>query len=366
MNLMRSTENKILVFIVSAVFLSCVGQGKVNTKNAKFEQDSIGETVDDLAPNSHLIYQDKNHNYWFGNDIGIYKYDGKTVKHFTPKDGLVSTRIIGIQEDKFGNLYFDTPEGVSKFNGEQFVTLKIIEGDSEKSIWKSDEDDLWFRVGWDKKGPYKFDGNNLYNVEFPKSKIEDDLYEKYPNISFNPYGIFSMFKDSKGNVWFGTSDLGIYHFDGNEVRWMHEEHLGLMPGGGAFGIRSIIEDKEGFFWICNNSHKYKVLPDIEGDDTGLQLLNYSKEKGVDIADEEVLYFMSMVLDDNGSLWMVNNDGIWKNNGEELVAFFISDGAKNISPTSIYKDHKGDLWFGTPSDGIYIYEGMKYHKATFSK
>ena len=358
-------KNIILLLIISTIISSCLGQGKPDTKNTEVEQDSVGEIVSELAPNTHLIYQDSNHNYWFGNDSEIYKYDGKTLLVFTLKDGLVSNKIIGIQEDNLGNIYFDTPDGVSKYDGQQFETLKVTENHSNKGIWKSDLDDLWFRIGWDKKGPYKFDGQNLYHLEFPKSKIEDELYTKYPNISYNPYSIFSMLKDSKGNLWFGTADLGIYQFDGDQIRWMHEEHLGSTPGGGSFGIRSIVEDKEGYFWICNTNYKYKILPDSIGDDEPLKVLNYKREKGVIHKNEEVLYFMSMILDDKGNLWMINNDGVWKNNGQELVKFFVKDGESDISPSSAYKDNNGDLWFGTRRDGIYIYNGKVFEKATFN-
>jgi ligand-binding sensor domain-containing protein len=366
MKLKGILESGTIAFVIATLISSCAGQSKAEVKNTEIVQNSLGEIVVDLAPNTHLIYQDRNHNYWFGNDTGTYKYDGKTLLRFTQKDGLISNRILGMQEDKLGNIYFDTPEGVSKFDGQQFETLNVIADHPEKNKWKSEPDDLWFRMGWDRKGPYRFDGENLYYVEFPKSKIEDDFYAKYPNVSYNPYSMYSMFKDSKGNSWFGTADLGIYQFDGDQIRWMHEEHLGTSPEGGAFGIRSIIEDKDGYFWICNTNYKFKMLPESKDDDEQLKSLNYEREKGVVDEHDETLYFMSMVLDDNGILWMVNGDGMWKNNGQELVQFFINDGKSDISPTSVCKDDKGDLWFGTESDGIYKLDGGVFEKAVFNE
>ena len=50
-------------------------------------------------------------------------------------------------------------------------------------------------------------------------------------------------------MWFGTSNLGIYRFDGQHVDWMYEDHLTNPPDGGSFGIRSIIEDRNGDFWL---------------------------------------------------------------------------------------------------------------------
>ena len=54
-----------------------------------------------------------------------------------------------------------------------------------------------------------------------------------------------MYEDSRGNIWFGTSNLGIYLFDGTEISWMYENHLIETPEGGNFGVRSIAEDQDG-------------------------------------------------------------------------------------------------------------------------
>jgi ligand-binding sensor domain-containing protein len=312
------------------------------------------------------MYQDKKHTYWLVNDAKIYQYDGQTLRQFTEKDGLVSNRIIGIQEDQLGNIYFDTPEGVSKFDGKQFETLKISSDDSQKSNWKSEPNDLWFRIGWDKKGPYRFDGKYLYHLEFPKSKMEEELYAKYPEITYNPYSIYSMYKDSKDFLWFGTADLGIYQFDGKKISWMYEEHLGTTPEGGSFGIRSIMEDEKGYFWIANTNYKYKILPINGGEAPSLSLLNYQKEKGINAQNDTSLYAMSMFIDIEGNQWITNNDGVWRSNENKLTPFFIKDSNRSISPSSVYQDNQGDFWLGTKTDGIYKYDGVDFKKVLFNK
>jgi ligand-binding sensor domain-containing protein len=349
------------IIIISAIFSSCIGQSKSDTKLAVVENQSVGEGITYMDPGAKLIFHDSSNNYWFGSEKGLYKYDGKGLQFFTSKVGLISNKIFGVQEDKLGNIYFDTPAGVSQFDGIQFKKLKVVEDHSEKNIWKLEPDDLWFRIGWDRKGPYRFDGKNLYHLAFPKSSIEDEFYAKYPNVSYNPYSIYSMFKDSKGNLWFGTSDLGIYRYDGNQISWMHEEHLGTTPEGGAFGIRSIMEDKDGYFWICNPKYKYKILSENVDENERLAMLKYDVEKGIVNPNNEVQYFMSMLTDDIGNLWMVNADGVWRYNGKELVHFYVKYGGRNISPTSVDKDNLGVLWFGTKKDGLYKYNGKIFEK-----
>lgn len=41
-----------------------------------------------------VIYQDKDDVYWFGSwEDGLYRYDRKTITHYTSKDGLRHNRI---------------------------------------------------------------------------------------------------------------------------------------------------------------------------------------------------------------------------------------------------------------------------------
>jgi len=361
MNLIKTYFSLSMTLVILLSFSSCNAQSKTDSKQKSPTQNKIGKTLTELDAKATLIYQDKANNYWFGSkDKGVYKYDGKSLVLFTQKDGLINHSIIAIQEDKCGNLYFDTQEGVSKFDGQKFTKLEVTENDSSKNKWKSEPDDLWFRIGWDKKGPYRYDGKNLYHLEFPKNKMEDEFYAKNPNAGFNPYSIFSMYKDSKGNMWFGTADMGVYRFDRKKVAWMYEKHLMEAPGGGAFGVRSIIEDKDGFIWITNSTYKYKILPDsFEGVEPFP--INYKREKGIGNSEKEAQYFMAMAVSSNGELWMVNSDGVWRKDEGKLIHFPIKDGEKSIPISSIYKDNQGSIWIGTQGYGSYKYNGKTFEK-----
>ena len=359
MALRKITFKTILIFGIAITCFSCEGQVKTESKPKTITQKSIGNIIPELDPKAILCYQDKKDNYWFASkEKGIYQYDGKTLLFFDTTDGLISNRIITIQEDKNGNIYFDTPEGISKFDGKNFTTLAVLENDTPKQEWKLEQDDLWFSMGWDKKGPYRFDGKNLHYLEFPKNEMEDIFYAKYPNVSFSPYGIYRIYKDNKGNIWFGTASMGIYCYNGRKISWMYEQQLTETPEGGAFGIRSIAEDKDGFFWFCNTNYKYKILPD-NLEKNGLDSINYERKIGI-TNKEKTLYFSSMVTDDNKDIWAVTYDnGVWRNDGKTWTQYSIKNDGKNVLLHSIYKDNQGDLWIGTQDKGSYKYNGKTF-------
>src|SRR4051812_16477485 len=77
-----------------------------STSNDKKATPATGAIVSDLGKSAMYVFQAKNNDYWYGsNDRGVYRYDGKSLVNFTTKDGLVSNRIRGVQEDKSGNIY---------------------------------------------------------------------------------------------------------------------------------------------------------------------------------------------------------------------------------------------------------------------
>ena len=93
-------------------------------------------------PRAHItdiirrLYEDKNGNMWIGtNSMGLYRYDGKTLRHFAGKEGFAGNAVRGIAEDKNGNIWFGTNKGLIKYDGNQFTTLTIKDGLRHNEIW---------------------------------------------------------------------------------------------------------------------------------------------------------------------------------------------------------------------------------------
>jgi len=348
------------------ILTSCNGQNASSVSNStRNEQDSsiaIGDTVSELDKSILIVFQDKNNNYWFGSDgQGVYRYDGNTTIHFSTKDGLSNNRIREIQEDKSGNTFFTTLDGISKFDGQKFTTLAVAEGNE----WKLDTDDLWFMGEPGKNGPYRYDGESLYHLEFPKHYMEDEFYAMIPNPPYSPYEVYTIYEDRRGVIWFGTSNFGICRYDGKSLSWMYEEHLTSIKGGGSFGIRSIIEDKAEKFWFCNSSYRYYILP-TSSVGQGKILIDYKREKGIDNLKapegKDMIYFMSAIEDNIGDLWMVTySQGVWRYDGKTITHYSVKDGSKEITLYSIYKDKQGDLWIGSHEAGAYKFNGNSFER-----
>lgn len=324
-------------------------------------QTASGDTVSKLGDHLWYVFQDKEDNYWFGsNGEGVYRYDGRTIVNFTTKDGLANDTVRQIQQDKDGDIFISTFGGISKFDGKAFTTLKPI----ISREWKLEPNDLWFYVlGKKYEGAYRYNGSELYHLEFPKHYLHDEIYPRVVNSFFSPYEVYSIYKDRQGAIWFGTSVFGACRFDGETVKWMYEDDLTYVPNGGTFGIRSIFEDRDGSFWFCNTLHRYRFDFEKTLDSDRLQ---YQKTEGIGkettFSGDDHIYYSYILEDSAGNIWLTTWDkGVYKYDGENTANYVVKDGDMNVNLVSMYKDNGGDLWLGTPENGVFKFNGNTFER-----
>ncbi len=359
--LSRTKSNSLFFLSLLLVLSACYGQREI--KNGETDS-SLGDIVSELPATIWITYQDQHYNYWYGSDgDGLYRYNGETLVHYSEKHGLPNGRIRGIQEDHKGNVFVTSMDGVHLFDGEKFVTLPVVESNE----WRLDSTDLWFAVLGKNgsEGPYRYDGKVLHHLKFPKNPREEAYYKANGRHPWSPYDPYTVYRDRTGNIWFGTSEFGLCRYDGKSFGWLYEKHLSLIEGGGSFGIRSIIEDKEGAFWICNTRYRYTILPTntIEKDTV---LVDYKREDGmlnaISPEGKDRIYFQSAVKDDQGDLWLMTyQQGVYRYDGEKLTRYEVKNGTQPLTHFSMYKDRKGLLWLGTNEDGVYRFNGKSFVK-----
>lgn len=346
---MKIKLNIFIFFNAMVLLTSCNGQS--TKQQVKTDNIVNGNTVTELGNNIMVIHQDKNDIYWFGSwDTGVYRFDGIAVTNFTTKHGLPSNRIDEIKEDKFGNIYFNSfyPNAtIVKFDGHTFTTLTA----TPNNEWKLQSDDLWFKHSYEFENKvYRYDGITLYELQLPKP----------PNLP-NPFGIYSIYKDKKGNIWFGTNPVGVLRYDGKSFEWITEEDVTEFRTEGANGVRSITEDKNGDFWF-NTEYRYSVY-----DSTSLKSSKiYTRHESIGSLDGKntsgLNEYLSTVRDNNNNLWFVTySSGVWKYDGTKITHYLVQDNSKDITLFSIYKDNKGDLWLGTHENGAYKFNGTTFEK-----
>ena len=163
-------------------------------------------TVDNgLSSNKVLcINQDKDGLMWFGTDNGLNRYDGYRFKHFfsdnTDSTSLTSNSIKQIEVDDKNNLWLSTGRGISYFNTNEQKAFKYQHDPANPASMTNDVNP---RIYINKPGelPYFF-SDSLYRFTALRS------YQKIP-VSLTPYEFggekirsYSSFcRDRKNRLW---------------------------------------------------------------------------------------------------------------------------------------------------------------------
>jgi ligand-binding sensor domain-containing protein len=318
----------IFLFSILTTFVYCKGQQPFETKKAQLFTSTVGETVSKLGKNIDCIFEDKYGNYWFAsNGEGAYRYDGKTITHFTTKDGLCSDFVFSITEDIHGKLWFSTRDGTCFYNGFSIInyTDKIVNAPKGKFNYK--KSGLFFNHS---NGVCFYDGTSFTNFV-----IHPADYSPPTNTMYRPYGVYSTLVANSGKVYFGTQEKGVSVYDGKSFLYINGKDL----DGPA--VRCIFQDKRGNVWFGNNGgglfqYDGKALRNITEEK---KLTNYEFLKGKKPVNKlgSLARVFAINEDQAGNLWIGTVDaGIWKYDGSNLTNYTTKDGLSSNTVYGIYK------------------------------
>ena len=353
----KPLSSRILTIVFIALHLSpCYGQVKEN--GGKEENTTKNQTTDlkqnTTFPQIHsnlngmvrefvrTMYQDTKGNYWFGtNGNGIIRYDGQTLETISIEGINPYIRVIEIVEDKAGNVWFGTSDGLIKYDGEKFTTFSEKEGlqGENKEIWGLTIDKsglIWVgAIG----GVSHFDGEKFMPFPLPNSMVEN------PQHMLSDKLVFKIIEDKCGTIWLVTDGNGIFKYNKGEFT-----HLTNKNGLTDNNASDILEDKQGNIWIGTF---YGGISKFDGK----TYTNFTKDgiiKGIEIG--------GLYEDSKGNIWFsVENQGVYRYDGTNFTQFTTENGLTTNGVLSIFEDNKQQVWFGT-WQGISIYDGEKFMNA----
>lgn len=150
---------------------------KIDTITRKHKLYNIGYAV-------RSIYEDKKKNFWVGTQEGglvLFNRQDGTFKRFTTADGLPQNTILRILEDKDGNLWLSTYNGLSRFDTEKKVFKNFSLADGLQSNQFSFNGALELS-----SGELLFGGIKGFNVFYPQNSYEK---KRIPQLFLSSLGI---------------------------------------------------------------------------------------------------------------------------------------------------------------------------------
>ena len=179
------------------------------------------------------IFEDREKSIWIGTDSrGLTRLRDGKIRTFSAESGLPHEYVVFMHEDRDKNLWIGTMDGLVRFDKGVLSreSMKIEFSDAVVGpICEDKEGNIWF-------GTY---GSGLYQIQKKNGKrikytIRDGLLSD---------SIFSLYSDSQGILWIGTS-RGLNDFKNGNIK-SYRDKAGLLKNE----IYSIFEDSKNSIWI---------------------------------------------------------------------------------------------------------------------
>jgi ligand-binding sensor domain-containing protein len=161
--------------------------------------------------------------------------------------------------------------------------------------------------------------------------------------------VVGLFEDQKGNLWFGTIDMGVARYDGHSLTYFTTKD-GLVGNT----ITSIVEDRDGHIWLGSHSGLSKY--------DGKTFTNFTSTDG--LCDNRVA---NLLIDKAGNFWIGTWKGVCRYNGLTFSSFHVPKPDIQLLSyqntmnwvTEITEDQNGNIWFGWDGYGAIKYDGANF-------
>ena len=278
--------------------------------------------------NPFWLLRDRHGGLWIGTiDQGILHVHQGRIDRFTQPDGLSSDSTEALFEDREGNVWVCTNNGLDRFRDFAVTPIPIKQGLTNayvESVLTSRDGSVWLGT---RSGLYRWnDGRlTLYRKQPTREPgtapqiIESRLPDDFQS---------SLYQDHRGRIWVFSRN-GAAYFE-------HDRFVPVraMPGGFA---HSITEDRAGDLWICQDQALFHLLRG-----GAVEQIPWASLRPQGLA---LVVFADPL---QGGLWLGFSEGgvAYFKDGKVRASYGTADGLGEGRVNAVHSDQDGTLWVAT--------------------
>lgn len=235
----------------------------------------------DLKSNSvMMLYLDKKQQLWSGSfwgGLNLIDQNARypqilSAQHKFPKE-ILDKNIYDIEEDNFGHTFFSTfPEGFISYHKPTGISRHYQKSDVLPSL--SDNHIFDLQIDGDSLLWIAMAGGGVNCFDIQANRLKRYLDNPSDKTALPSNKVYCIFKDSKNQIWFGTS-MGISLYDRVNDSFTSFNHKhGLADNN----IKAINEDHSARLWLATNKGLSMLNFDHSGNPT---IKNYDWKDGIE-------------------------------------------------------------------------------------
>ena len=375
-------DNSKRLWVGTDAGISIIDLSDYSIKNYKYFFDENGNKGELL--NVHTILKTTSGHMLVGTYNGVHilnEENNRFERVINSQKYLTNTNVQNMTQDKDGNIWICTDDGINKIDilskkiykypSTDEISLKMtntITFDTDNNIWVSTYEN----------GVYIL---NPKTNEFTNYKHDEDNKYSIPSNTTK-----SILQDKNGTIWIATEE-GLSKYIGSD-KFITYKNKSYDPTSIASDIvYTIMEDKSGLLWVGtytgvsifdpyseiisfkndpmdNNTLSSNVIHGIYEDEDS-QLWVGTRDKGINIIDKNnnIKHLYAGTGENNLSsnairtitgkdniIWVGTRNGINKINKDTMTIkkYTTEDGLSNNNIKSLLIDSNGYLWIGTPN------------------
>ena len=324
--------------------------------------------------------------------LGVTPAFGETVdpinfSYISLNEGLSQSTVFSIDQDKRGNMWFATYDGVNKYDGYSFTVYqhdesnphsiandiaRIVKADSQGRIWIGTRDGLsfyneekdQFKNYYYEKNGKRLQINGIAEISSKKLLVstpngltlfnisEERFIDEALSSAMHKMVASTLYRHDE-QIYIGTQEQGLYSYSILDGKFEK-----VNPILDTKRIQAVLQQSPTRIWVATEgAGLFLINPKTK------EIKNYlhSSSNPKSISSN---YIRSLAMDSQNRLWVgtFNDLNIYHEGSDSFVSYssnpVISGSLSQRSVRSVFMDSQGGMWLGTYFGGLNYYHPIR--------